>query len=188
MIADLLGVPRTDRERFQEWSRAVARGIYRFYSGGEASGGLREIGAYFLGLIQQRRDTAGEDLVRRLLDAKHLRDRLSDLEVVAMCTALVFGGHETTVYLIGSGVLALLQEPDTLDRLRADPRGAGSTLTSRRRRPSRPPGSPARGGLPEEPFRALVHDHTEGREYGLLGEPRVNVLRLNLAPDAPASR
>ena len=121
VIAELLGVPDADRVRFQEASRAVARGMDRFYSGGEASEGLREIGAYFYGLVQERRDTAGDDLVRRLLAAEHQGDRLNDLEVVALCTALVFGGHETTVNLIGNGILALLRHPDELERLRADP-------------------------------------------------------------------
>jgi K+-transporting ATPase ATPase C chain len=43
-------------------------------------------------------------------------------------------------------------------------------------------------GLPEERVRALVAEHTQGREFGLLGEPRVDVLRLNLALDAIPQR
>jgi cytochrome P450 len=120
VIAELLGVPERDRERFQEASRAVARGMDRFYSGSEASGGLRAIGAYFHELVEERRGTPGDDLVRRLLGAAHQGDALTDLEVVAMCTALVFGGHETTVNLIGNGMLALLRRPDELARWRED--------------------------------------------------------------------
>jgi hypothetical protein len=76
----------------------------------------------------ERRGTTGDDLVRRLLAAEHHGDRLNDLEVVALCTALVFGGHETTVNLIGNGVLALLRHPEELERLRADPSLVETTL------------------------------------------------------------
>jgi hypothetical protein len=120
IIAELFGVPEGDRARFTEWSRAVARGMDRFYSGAEAGAGLREIGAYFLELVHERRGTPGDDLVRRLLQAAYGDDRLGELETVAMCTALVFGGHETTVNLIGNGMLALLRDPEALDRLRPD--------------------------------------------------------------------
>src|SRR5262249_40880795 len=77
--------------------------------------------AYFLGLLLERKGTPGEDLVRGLLGADHRGDRLIDLEVVAMCTALVFAGHETTSNLIGNGMLALLDRPRELARLRDDP-------------------------------------------------------------------
>jgi cytochrome P450 len=121
VIAELLGIPAQDRPQLEERSRLVARGMDRFYSGPEASEGLRDLGAYFFQLVQERRGTAGDDLVRRLLAAEYRGDRLSDLEVVAMCTALVFGGHETTVNLLGNGTLALLRAPAELDRLRDEP-------------------------------------------------------------------
>lgn len=120
VIAELLDVPAGERGQFQEWSHTIARGMDRFYSGGEARRGLDEIGAYFYQLVEKRNGTTGNDLVRRLLGAEYHGDRLTDLEVVAMCTALVFGGHETTVNLIGNGILALLRHPEELERLRAD--------------------------------------------------------------------
>lgn len=128
VIAELLAVPVEDRPRFQEASRAIARGMDRFLSGPEAAAGLQELGAYFLGLLQERRDSPGDDLVRRLLGAEHHGDRLSELEVVAMCTALVFGGHETTVNLLGNGLLALLRHPEQLARLRAAPERIGAAV------------------------------------------------------------
>jgi cytochrome P450 len=121
VIAELLDVPEEERPRFHDLSRAIAAGMDRFYSGSEVNRGLFEIGAYFHSLVEQRRSTSGDDLVRRLLAAKHHGEGLTELEVVAMCTALVFGGHETTVNLIGNGVLALLRHPEELERLRAAP-------------------------------------------------------------------
>jgi cytochrome P450 len=128
VIAELLDVPEHDRAQFRESSQRVARGMDRFYSGGDASRGLQEMGAYFLGLVQERRDGNGDDLVRRLLGAQHDGDTLNDLEVVAMCTALVFGGHETTVNLIGNGVLALLRHPEQLDHLYRQPALIGTAV------------------------------------------------------------
>ena len=121
VIAELFDVPEAQRARFQELSRTIAGGMDRFYGSDDVSSGLRELGAYFLELVGDRTETAGDDLVRRLLRAEHGGDRLAPLEVVAMSAALVFGGHETTVNLIANGVLALLRHPAELERLRADP-------------------------------------------------------------------
>jgi cytochrome P450 len=121
VIAELLEVPAPDREHFQGYSKAVARGMDRFFSGDEAGQGLREIGAYFHQMVQERRSTTGDDVVHRLLGAEYQGDRLTELEVIAMCTALVFAGHETTANLIGNGMLALLRHLEERERLRADP-------------------------------------------------------------------
>jgi cytochrome P450 len=121
IIAELLDVPEDERPRFQERSRVIARGMDRFYGSDDVSTGLRDLGAYFMGLVLERKDTGGADLVRGLLGAAYQGDRLGELEVVAMCTALVFAGHETTSNLIGNGMLALLQRPRELERLRDDP-------------------------------------------------------------------
>lgn len=128
VIAELLDVPPPERRRFRDWSRAIARGMDRFYSDGEARRGLGEIGAYFHGLVRQRGAGDGDDLVSRLMRADHHGDRLSEREAVAMCTALVFGGHETTVNLIGNGMLALLRHPAEFERLRADPSLADTAI------------------------------------------------------------
>lgn len=128
IIAELLAVPPPDRPRFQVASQTIARGMDRFLSGPDAAAGLRELGAYFLQLVQERRDSAGDDLVRRLLGATYDGDRLSELEVVAMCTALVFGGHETTVNLLGNGLLALLRDAEQLAALRAAPERSGAAV------------------------------------------------------------
>jgi pimeloyl-[acyl-carrier protein] synthase len=121
VIAELLDVPEPERDRFQALSRTIARGMDRLYGSDDVSSGLREIGAYFLELVGTRADAGGDDLVRQLLDAEHHGDRLAPLEVVATCTALVFGGNETTVNLIANGMLALLRHPAELARLRDDP-------------------------------------------------------------------
>jgi len=93
----------------------------RFFSSGDAAQGLHEMGAYFYQIVAERRGAAGDDLIQSLIRAEHHGDTLSELEVVALCTALVFGGHETTVNLLGNGMLALLDRPADLERLRAEP-------------------------------------------------------------------
>jgi cytochrome P450 PksS len=76
---------------------------------------------YLRGLIRRRRGDAGEDLLSAMIAAEEGGERLSPDELVASTFLLLFAGHETTVNLIGNGMLALLEHPDQLERLRADP-------------------------------------------------------------------
>jgi cytochrome P450 len=61
-------------------------------------------------------------LLTALIVAEEAGDRLTEEELLATCVLLFFAGHETTVNLIGNGILALLRHPDQMDRLRKEPR------------------------------------------------------------------
>jgi cytochrome P450 len=76
---------------------------------------------YFRNLLAARRREPADDLLSALISARDDTDRLSENELLSMAWLLLVAGHETTVNLIGSGVLALLLNPAELARLRADP-------------------------------------------------------------------
>lgn len=126
VICDLLGVPREDHATFQEWSRKVAAAIDPdFLLTDEqrldiATAGL-EFVQYFNELIEQRRRAPGDDLLSALIAVEADGDRLTHEELVITGLFLLIAGHETTVNLIGNGMLALLRHPDQLARLRDDP-------------------------------------------------------------------
>jgi cytochrome P450 len=126
VICELLGVPDEDRDRFHDWSFALALALdiaaatpAVVEAGNAAAAGLTD---YFRDLIRERRRAprAGE-LLSELIAAEEQGDRLSEEELLATCVLLLFAGHETTVNLIGNGTLALLRHPDQCARLRAEP-------------------------------------------------------------------
>lgn len=120
IIGRILGVPGEDNPRFKRWMRAfVAIGTSRFPLF-LAPSILRFVG-YLRRLVKERRARPQDDLISALIKAQEGDDRLTDDEVLAMIFLLLSAGHETTVNLIGSGTLALLQHPDQLARLRSEP-------------------------------------------------------------------
>src|SRR5205085_7414986 len=76
---------------------------------------------YMRKIIKERRANPRDDLVSALARAEEAGDSLSEDELVAMVILLLVAGHETTVNLIGNGMLALLEHPDQLVKLRHDP-------------------------------------------------------------------
>ncbi|MGF7238945.1 MAG: cytochrome P450 [Frankia sp.] len=126
VICRLLGVPTADEALFGEWAEALIRGIDPDFllTPDEIAGrrrAARELDAYFRDLIARFRAKPGTDLVSQLV-AIHLgHDALTESEVLALCAVLLVAGLETTVNLIGGGILALVRHPDQLALLRADP-------------------------------------------------------------------
>ena len=126
VISELLGVPAEDYDRLVGWSDALARGLDpAFLISAEdrerQQAARAEFGAYLTNLIAQRRRSPGGDLVSALAGAADDGDVLSEEELIATCILLLVAGHETTTSLMGSAVLGLIQHPDQLARLRAEP-------------------------------------------------------------------
>jgi cytochrome P450 len=121
VIAEMLGVPVTDRHKFHRWSTAMlAAGASRFGLLQAMPSALLFM-RYIRKLIQSRRANLRDDLISALITAKEASERLNDDEMLSMILLLIVAGHETTVNLVASGMLALLQHPDQLEKLRNDP-------------------------------------------------------------------
>jgi cytochrome P450 len=86
-----------------------------------ATAAAAEFRDYVVSLIEERRREPRDDLVTRLVEARVEGERLSDAQIVSTIIVLLNAGHEATVNVVGNGLLALLNNPDQLDRLRADP-------------------------------------------------------------------
>ncbi|UGS34751.1 cytochrome P450 [Capillimicrobium parvum] len=125
VIAEMLGVPPADRDRFKAWSRDVAALVFGAVDDPDryerAQAGMGELIAYFEELIDQAREREDDVLLCHLVRAQTPEgDALTRTELLAMCTLLLFGGHETTTNLLSSGLLALLRHPDQLALLAGD--------------------------------------------------------------------
>ena len=131
LICEMLGVPVEDRDLFEEWTPAAIKIIDPsddFSLMLEAGEAVRHFMDYFRSLIERRRSSPGDDLLTGLIAAEDEGDRLTEDELLATCILLLIAGHETTVNLIGNGLLALLRHPDQLSRLRDDPSLMGSAV------------------------------------------------------------
>ncbi|CCG01185.1 Cytochrome P450 [Blastococcus saxobsidens DD2] len=125
VIAELLGVPEADRPLLRPWSNAIVK----MYEYGRttaiedaAERAADEFVAYLRELAADRRKHLGDDLVSHLVSVRDAEgDRLTEDELVTTCILLLNAGHEATVNVSGNGLLALLEHPDQLRRLREDP-------------------------------------------------------------------
>jgi cytochrome P450 PksS len=121
IIAEMLGVPLADRHKFQRWSNTIVSTVPSKLAMFKAIPALILFLRYIRKLVRTRRADPQDDLVSALLEAREAGDKLSEDELLAMISLLLIAGHETTVNLIGNGMLALMEHPDQMDRLRNDP-------------------------------------------------------------------
>jgi cytochrome P450 len=124
VIAELLGVPAADRDRFKAWSTDMTLALSPAATVEELAKTKRAIDAmdeYMRAVIEERRAQPRADLISQLVHAQAAGDRLSLEELLGTCRLLLTAGHETTVNLIGNGTLALLRHDGERARLAGDP-------------------------------------------------------------------
>jgi cytochrome P450 len=121
VIAELLGIPVEDRERFRVWSSNVVMPALTPEDRELARHRGDEFIAYLDDLFARRRSEPADDLVSALVQTEDGGDTLSENELSSMVVLLIVAGHETTVSLITSAVHTLLTHPEQLAALRADP-------------------------------------------------------------------
>ncbi|GLZ32598.1 cytochrome P450 [Lentzea sp. NBRC 105346] len=125
VIAELLGVPASDRFLLQPWSNAIVK-MYEYGLPDDrralAERAATEFVAYLRDLIALRRKNPGDDLVSDLVAVTDTDGaRLTEDELVATAVLLLMAGHEATVNVIGNGVLALLRNRSQWELLLSDP-------------------------------------------------------------------
>jgi cytochrome P450 PksS len=120
IIAEMLGVPVDERHKFHRWSNTIVSTVPSKWGLLWAIPSLYAFLRYVRRLVRTRRAAPSDDLVSALVEAHEAGDRLNEDELLAMVTLLLVAGHETTVNLIGNGMLALMEHPRQMDRLRDD--------------------------------------------------------------------
>jgi cytochrome P450 len=125
VISDMLGIEGRQRTIFKKWSEDFTAGFFNPLKIAEQSarGAYAEqaIGEYLASAIERRRQEPGTDVISSISTANEEKERLSDSEILAQCSLLLVAGNITTSDLIANGIKALLQHPDQLAVLRAEP-------------------------------------------------------------------
>jgi cytochrome P450 len=121
VIAELMGIPAEDRERFKQWSDVIVSQTRSNSTTESHSATNTEMTEYFLALIDRRRNRPGQDLISILLGAEIEGQKLTVPELLGFCALLLVAGNETTTNLIGNAVLCLAEHPGAMNRLLREP-------------------------------------------------------------------
>jgi cytochrome P450 len=124
VISELLDMPIERADELRDWSQAITAAIEPTATIADldtAEAALAQLIPYLVTIIEQRRSSPGDDLLSALLEVEEAGERLSPAELISFVVLLYVAGHETTVNLIGNGVLALLRHRDQLVRWRDEP-------------------------------------------------------------------
>jgi cytochrome P450 len=123
VICRILGVPREDEPQFHVWASLIVESLAGSSEEQrrQREQAWRDLNQYMAGLVERHRELPGDDLLSRMATDTGPEGRMADPYLVATAALLLVAGHETTVNLLGNGMLTLLRHHAMLDRLRNAP-------------------------------------------------------------------
>ncbi|MFE4975556.1 cytochrome P450 [Kitasatospora sp. NPDC056651] len=118
VICELLGVPYEDHPQFEEWSALM---MNHDISPEEYGAAVMGLDMYLDKLVSAKTAEPGDDLISRFIEKNREEPIADHTDIVTMARLMLVGGHETTANMISLGVLGLLEHPEQLDAIKADP-------------------------------------------------------------------
>ncbi|MGA9173635.1 MAG: cytochrome P450 [Thermoactinomyces sp.] len=125
VIAELLGIPTSDRKQFKEWSDALVAGPSSSADIQETihrkNNAISELTEYFSHIIQEKRKNLKGDIISVLIEAEENEGKLTKEELLGFCIILLVAGNETTTNLISNAVYCFLENKTIWKKLQQDP-------------------------------------------------------------------
>lgn len=125
VTAKMFGIPRSHIAELKHWSSSIFILLGAENASDEAINttyqNLRKCIKYFQNLVEEHRSSQSDSLINQLANASESGYKLSSEEVATVCIVMMAGAYETTTYLIANGILALLQNPVELKKLKENP-------------------------------------------------------------------
>ncbi len=124
VISEMLDLPTDRSDEIRDWSQAITISLEPTVTEAQieqAERAIDELNGFLREVVDHRRTHLGDDLLSALIQVEEGGDRLSTVELLSFVNLLYIAGHETTVNLIGNGMLALLRNPDQLTMWRNNP-------------------------------------------------------------------
>ena len=132
MICQIMGVPMTDRQKFNEWTAARTNAFFGKFLPPDVQQRTRDAGSamedYFRDLIAERKNNLGDDLLSSMILASEDGDRFTDDELIIQAIGVIVAGYETTIGLLGNGTRAFVEHPHQLNKLKDNPELAKNAI------------------------------------------------------------
>lgn len=120
VISQMLGIPKKEQDKFHHWSKTIVSSQSSKFGSLKAIPSVISFLRYIRRLVRLRQVHPEDDLTTAMVQAEEAGDRMNADEMLAMIFLLLIAGHETTVNLIGNGMLALFTHPEQMEKVRGD--------------------------------------------------------------------